>query len=60
MRLTLLKFALKASKVLPSLVQADLTALSPVQKLTLGIRHTLTMKILELENTADLYLQKHK
>lgn len=59
MKHTLYKSLLSLSKViLPSLIYADLTRLSPIQKLTLGIRHTLTMRILEKENTANQYLSK--
>lgn len=58
MRLKILRLALKLTKViLPSLIHADLTRLTPIQKASLGARHFLSMRILEEQNTADLYLQ---
>ena len=59
--LPFLKMGLSLSKaLLPSLIHADLTQLSPLQKLTLGLRHYLSMRILEVENTANAYLEKNR
>lgn len=51
------KLAFSILRRFPSLVEQDLTQLSKPQKALLGMRHYLTMSILEKENTAETYLR---
>lgn len=46
-------------RVFPSLRDADLANLKAAQKVLLGARHALTMKILEQENTAEEFIKKN-
>lgn len=54
--LAIQKFLFSLLRIFPSLRDEDLTRLNLLQKAILAGRHTLTMKILEKENTADQYL----